>query len=224
MLAIRCILWMSGHVLILGGTGFVGSPLAGTLRQGGWNITVINRDRHKDSVEGIERLVADRNDISQMRNVGRMLTGRSFDAILDVSSYELPRTQLAWRCLASQTSHWIHLSSARVYSRATEPDHKESDLTGGSPLWGHYSEEESDAERFLMSQASSCRVTILRHTYLYGPKDAVGREDFVWRRLLRNYPLVVPEPKQDVHIQFLHVDDLVRAMESVLLRGIRAEN
>lgn len=75
----------SPRVLITGGTGFIGSRLALDCLERGWAVSVISRTR--DAVElsgGVEAVRVDLRDEAWVRDV---LTGRSFEYVVNCAGY-----------------------------------------------------------------------------------------------------------------------------------------
>lgn len=198
---------LAHRILIIGGSGFVGPRLVRLLLQKGAEVTLLNRGTHK--IHGTRQIVADRNDVGAMEVAGSTI--ESTDAVVDLSCYNLVQSRLAWSVLSSKTTMWIHLSSASVYSSAPSVLPRESSPLGGAPIWGDYGRDKSDVDTFLLAQPPSPVVTIFRPPYLYGPGNDNDRETFVWARALRRRPVLVPGDGL-TPIQFLHVDDLAKAI------------
>jgi len=198
-------------MLIIGGSGFVGSHLVPAALAAHYRVTVLNRGNCPQRSKNVIQLIADRNDDAQMVTAARNST--SFDVVIDTSSYNWRHSRLAWSTFSEKTSHWIHLSSAAVYqeeSRCPSEDQK----IGGASVWGDYGIEKSEAEEFLVGQSTNCPVTILRPPYLYGSGNDNDRETFIWSRCLQGRPVVVPGSGK-TEIQFLHIDDLAACFLSV---------
>lgn len=70
------------HVLVLGGTGFVGSRVVRCLHNLGHAVTLFHRGRHEVELpESVVHLHGDRDQLSGMRDVIRR---RAFDVVLDM--------------------------------------------------------------------------------------------------------------------------------------------
>jgi nucleoside-diphosphate-sugar epimerase len=162
---------------------------------------------------GCDQIIADRNSLTDMEQASGTT---DYDVIIDTSAYHLHQTQLAWESFSPKTKQWIHLSSAAVYrERDPHSPHPESDETGGATIWGSYGQEKSAIDHFLAEQSEDIPVTILRPPYIYGPKNNVDRETFVWSRSLDHHPILLPDTGT-APIQFLHVDDLASAFLSCI--------
>src|ERR1041384_6650578 len=72
------------NVLVIGGTRFVGRLLVERLLAAGHRVTIFNRGTREDPFgDGVERLRGDRTT----SEFGRLLGGRSFDAVVDFAAY-----------------------------------------------------------------------------------------------------------------------------------------
>ena len=203
---------MKKDILIIGGSGFVGSALTEVLLGAGHMVTLLNRGNRP--MPGCAQIIADRDSQTEMEEKCRSVT--NYDVIIDTSAYYLRQTELAWVCLAHKTNHWIHLSSAAVYrERIPFVPHPESDPNGGAEIWGRYGREKSAIDDFLAERSGDIPVTILRPPYIYGPQNSVDRETFVWSRSLHHLPIVIPG-FGTAPIQFLHIDDLASAFISCI--------
>lgn len=190
---------MKANVLVLGGSGFVGSALVPALLQLGCTVTLLNRGfRH---VAGVHQITMDRFDATAVKSVGAR-----FDVVIDTSSYNAEATRIAYGALGGASTLWLHLSSAAVYRAIGKSGALESDELGGADVWGEYGREKHAAETALMEAANGPFV-IVRPPYLYGPKNNNDRETFIWARVLSGRPVIVPGTG-DAQIQFLHVEDL----------------
>ncbi len=201
---------MTRRLLIIGGTGFVGSALIPALLADGHEVALLNRGSRL--VAGTRQICVDRNDAERMQQ-----QAEEFDAVIDTCAYTGQQSEIAYRVFGPGAGMWIHLGSAAVYR--SEPGHlpNEDDKIGGAEVWGDYGREKSDADRFLLDQATIPTV-ILRPPYLYGPGNDIDRETFVWARVLSGRPIIVPGDGS-ARLQFLHVSDLADVIGRFLSHG-----
>lgn len=203
---------MSKNILIIGGSGFIGTTLTDTLLRAGHHITLLNRGRKK--VADCAQLIADRNSISEMERC-REEAG-TFDVVIDTSCYTLQQCELAWRFFSPKSKHWIHISSAAVYAeKDVVLGYDESDPIGGAQIWGKYGADKSEIDLWLIHASDLKPVTILRPPYIYGPGNDIDRETFIWARALSDLPILIPGDGNAV-VQFLHVSDLTHCILSCM--------
>jgi nucleoside-diphosphate-sugar epimerase len=186
-------------VLVIGGSGFVGSALIPALCRLHCDLVVLNRGNRP--LTGVKQIIADRNDAKAM-----MAHSATFDVVIDTSAYTRYQTEIAYRSFGRVARLWIHLGSAAVYSEASDVFPTEVDRLGGAVIWGEYGRNKAEAERYLLENSRG-ETVILRPPYLYGPKNDNDRETFVWSRVLNGTPIIVPG-RGTARLQFLHVADL----------------
>ena len=100
------------HVLLIGGTRFVGHYLALRLVAQGQRVTILNRGVTPDDLgPRVERLRADRGNDT----FDSALAGRRFDAVVDFAAYRPEEVERAVRVLRGKTDHYVLISSGQVY-------------------------------------------------------------------------------------------------------------
>ena len=214
---------LNKNILVIGGSGFIGSTLIPSLLSDDHDVTILNRGNKK--MHGAKQLVADRNNPVLVNQIAQSAT--DFDIIIDTSSYNRSQTEIMWKAFSKKTKHWIHLSSAAVYKETPGRFPNENDEIGGAKIWGEYGIEKSEIDSFLIDRSSDIAITVFRPPYLYGPRNDNDRETFIWNHHLLKKPIIVPATGQ-TPIQFLHVEDLVNAFKIAMAgepeSGIRIYN
>jgi nucleoside-diphosphate-sugar epimerase len=188
------------HVLVIGGTRFVGYGLVWRLLLGGHRVTILTRGQTPDPFGSrVERLVADRTTPAFRET----LRGRAFDAAVDFVVYTGEDARGAVDAI--RTDHYVMISTGSVYLvRLDCPiPSRESDYDGpvmGAPPtpaeegdW-RYSVEKRAAESVLQEAWEQRRFpsTRLRIPIVNGERDYSGRlESYLWR-ILDGAPVVLP--------------------------------
>ncbi|WP_068318700.1 NAD-dependent epimerase/dehydratase family protein [Polycladidibacter hongkongensis] len=190
-------------LLVIGGSGFIGSALIPQALAQGHEVAVLNRG-HRPMAD-VRQIVADRSQPGQMQAVAE-----PFDAVIDLSAYTAQASAEALKAFGKLTSRWIHLSSAAVYVDGATSAPSESCPIGGAAIWGSYGSDKAAIDSFLLKEAANKSV-ILRPPYLYGPNNNIERESFIWTRCLNKWKIAIPG-NNTAKIQFLHVDDLAQAL------------
>lgn len=201
------------HILILGGTGFIGPHQVRCALARGHRVTVFNRGRSGKGMFGpdVEELVGDRgNDLSALQ-------GRSFDAVIDESASQSTAPEWVRRStelLRDRTEQYLFVSTRSVYldtaavpmtAAAPVLTRENSPVPEGRPLgYGHakaYAEKEAHA-------VMPGRVTVVRPGLIIGPEDDTDR--FTWWpvRIARGGEMLAPGDGSD-HVQNIDVRDLV---------------
>jgi nucleoside-diphosphate-sugar epimerase len=103
-------------VLILGGTGAMGTHLINVLSNMQTRVTVTSRGQHK-SEEGIEYVQGNAKNLQFLNSILKS----KWDVIVDFMIYSEKEFCERINLLLNSTHHYIFLSSARVYNKSTGP-------------------------------------------------------------------------------------------------------
>ena len=100
-------------VLVLGGTQFVGRHIVQALLKDGHTVSILNRGKSPDELPGeVERLRGDRD----MGLPGlQAISGRSWDACVDVSGYTARQVRPSAEMLRERVAHYVFISAVSVY-------------------------------------------------------------------------------------------------------------
>ncbi|MFZ4480391.1 MAG: complex I NDUFA9 subunit family protein [Rhodoferax sp.] len=200
------------NVLVLGGTGFVGTQVCEKLACQGWLVTVATRQKsnashllHLPRLSVVEVDVHDRTALSQelvgqdaVVNLVAILQGTQ--AAFEMVHVELPG-ELARACIAAGVRQVVHISA--VGANAQQP------LSAPSM----YLRSKGQGEAALMQAANSGRtpafeLTILRPSVIFGAKDKFLN---VFAQLQQALPLM-PLAGASARFQPVWVDDVASAV------------
>lgn len=164
------------HLLIIGGTVFVGRHLVEAALARGHTITLFNRGQHNAELfPQVEKLRGDRTqDLS-------VLAGRRWDAVIDTCGYVPRHVHASATALADSVDHYTFISSISVYSEFSQPGIDENATVG--TLADARVEEITGATygplKALCEQAAEAampgRVFNLRPGLIVGPYDPSDR-------------------------------------------------
>ena len=196
-----------GHIVILGGTGFVGSHLVPRLQRDGHRITVLSRNRDKrrelSVLPGVMVVNADVHDPTQLRrhlegadtaiNLVGILNERGSDGSgFRKAHVELTRSLLA-ACVEAGVPRLLQMSALRAGEGAS-----------------HYLRTRGEADKWV--QASPLAWTIFRPSVIFGPGDGLF---FRFASLLRMVP-VLPLARAGAMFQPVYVRDVAEAYARAL--------
>lgn len=204
------------QVLVLGGTQFNGLALVHELVRQGHEVTILNRGQTKAVLpEGLKRLYGDRTDHEQMREV---LSGRSFDAVYDLTAYHRADVELMVEIFEGNTDHYIFASSTVIYAASDiMPITEDFPLERGETQI-EYGQGKIDGEDFLRQRRSETglRFTIAPFSMVFGPRNIIpDREQRMFSRLLQGRPILLPADGMTL-LQLCHVDDQARALVALM--------
>lgn len=192
-------------ILVTGGTVFVSKFIAEYFVAWGEEVYVLNRNT-KPQLPKVKLIECDR------KNINGQLKGLHFDAVMDVTAYTAEDVNTLLDNLES-FDDYVMISSGAVYPETLKLPYKESDKCGKNKFWGDYGTNKLAAETALKKRVRG--AYILRPPYLYGEYNNLYREAFVFDCAERNMPFYLPKDGS-MPLQFFHVEDLCRFIETVL--------
>jgi nucleoside-diphosphate-sugar epimerase len=201
------------RVLVVGGSEFISVHLVRALQRDGHAVTALTRGR-RPRPSGVRALTGDRTDHAGLR---ALLAGERFEATVDVTY--APTTgadvEALLDALGERAGHVLFVSTGRVYDHARPIPYDEA--TPRSLYWGEYARNKIAGEDALLRRhrEQGLPVTIVRPTHVYGPLNTRNNETFVFDRLVRGRPVLVPGHGGWLR-QFGHVEDLADAMVAML--------
>ena len=196
------------HILIIGGTLFVGRAIVEAALGRGHRVTLFNRGR--TNPELFPRVVSRQGD----RNQGfEALRGMHFDAIIDTCGYFPHQLELAIGELGESAPCYLFISTCSVYrddnpanmdedsplQELDDPDTRE--ITGET-----YGGLKALCERRLQA-AWPGRLQIVRPGLIVGPWDPTGRFSYWVRRMHEGGQVLAPGNPENP-VQFIDVRDL----------------
>lgn len=197
------------HLLLLGGTIFLGRHLVEAALARGHTVTLFNRGKRNPQLfPEVEKLRGDRETSEGLA----ALSGRRFDAAIDTCGY-LPRVvRASAELLADQVDHYTFISSISVYASYAKIGITEEEPSGilAEPT------EEITGESYgplkaLCEQAAEAalpgRTLNIRPGLIVGPHDPTDRFTYWPVRVARGGPMLAPE-RPGYLVQVIDVRDL----------------
>jgi 2'-hydroxyisoflavone reductase len=196
------------NILILGGTKFVGLHLVNSALARGHNVTIFNRGKTNPGLfPQVETILGDReHDIPK-------LTGRTWDAVIDVAGYVPRIVRFSAVGLERSVSQYVYISSISAYASLSRVGVNESD-----PLATMADEtvEEITGETYgplkvlcekVVQEVYGERALIVRPGLIVGPNDPTDRFTYWPVRVARGGDIFAPD-KPSALTQFIDVRDL----------------
>ncbi len=188
------------RILMMGGTRFVGRPLAARLFEVGHELTLFTRGRNPVPA-GVEHLKGDRSRDEDLE----VLRGRSFDVIIDSSGRSLEDSRRVVERTGAPRERFVYVSSAGVYA-----DTELWPLDEDSPL-DPASRHAGKAETEAWLRREGIPFTSFRPTYIVGPGNYNPVESWFFDRIVHDRPVPLPGDGSTI-TQIGHVNDLAAAM------------
>lgn len=197
------------RLLIIGGTRFVGHAMAEAALAAGHEVTLLHRTP-TDELPDAAHLLADRDGGLEV------LADGSWDATIDTCAYLPGQVASLAEALGGRGGHHVLVSTVSVYA---EPEAAGADEdspllapadAGVTEVTGEtYGPLKVACEEIARSRYDGTGLTIVRPTYVVGPRDYTGRFPWWVLRVARGGPLLAPGPL-DAPLQTIDARDLGR--------------
>jgi 2'-hydroxyisoflavone reductase len=199
------------HILILGGTGFLGPHFVRDALARGHKVTLFNRGKTNPE------LFADLEQLRGDRRAGDLaaLEGRRFDAVIDTSGY-VPKEVTATAKLLASSGQYLFVSSVSVYR-----DQFKHGLRVDDPLAELPDPDTEDVPTYYGALKAACeraaeaampgKTTIVRPGLIVGPGDPTDRFTYWPVRIARGGEMIAPG-KVDDPVQLIDARDLAAFM------------
>ncbi|MBC8101496.1 MAG: NAD-dependent epimerase/dehydratase family protein [Cytophagales bacterium] len=198
------------HLLILGGTVFLGRHLATAALARGHQLTLFNRGQHNPELfPEAEKLLGDRGEPGGLE----ALRGRRFDAVIDTCGYVPRIVGESATLLANQVEQYCFISSISVYADFKTPGIDESAPVGQIE---DAASEEVTGESYgplkalceeAVEAALPGRTLIVRPGLIVGPDDPTDRFAYWPHRAAQGGEALAPGTPE-TRTQFIDVRDL----------------
>jgi 2'-hydroxyisoflavone reductase len=215
------------HILLLGGTRFLGRHVVAALLARDHAVTLFTRGRTAPELFAQEPRVSllrgDRDgDLAALDAATR---ARRFEAVVDTCGY-LPRVVAAsCRLLRERADIYLFVSSISAYAEMNAPNMTEDaplavlDDPASEDVAKHYGALKAACEREVRREFGDARALVVRPGLIVGPHDPSGRFTYWPLRLAAGGDVLAPEPR-DAPVQLIDVRDLAAWLVSLLERRI----
>lgn len=188
------------RMLVLGGTGWLGSEIARAAVTAGAEVTCLARGQSGPAPEGVTWVRADRRDPAAFD----ALTG-DWDEIVEIA-YDPEIVSVSLAALADRTAHWTLISTVSVYSDTATPHADETAEVVEPRDLAEYADAKVAAERATSARLAD-RLLIARPGLIVGAGDPSDRFGYWPGRLSRGGRVLTPTAA-DRFVQVIDVVDL----------------
>ncbi|MFD0523668.1 NAD-dependent epimerase/dehydratase family protein [Paractinoplanes durhamensis] len=197
------------HLLVLGGTRFVGRAVVDQALAIGAEVTLFNRGQTAPGLyPQLETVHGDRTaDLSA-------LAGRHFDMVVDCAGYDPAVVGLSADALRDTVDRYVFVSSVSVYA-----DQTVAPVEGAAVLDDNsYGGRKAVCEQVVLDRYGD-RALVGRPGLIVGPHDQTERFSYWPRRFRRAGPILVPGDPGDP-VQFIDVRDLAGFLVGATASGV----
>jgi uncharacterized protein YbjT (DUF2867 family) len=201
-------------IVILGGSGFLGTRLVARLIKDGHQVTVLSRDReqHKHLLV-LPGLTLENCDVYQEAQLSERFRGK--DVVINLvgilnergfsgAGFRRAHTEL--------TQHVLDAARSAGVTRLLQVSALKA--SRGAP--SHYLRSKGEAEKLIRDQNTALDWTIFQPSVMFGPGDSFLNR---FARLLAAIPFVFPLARPNARFQPVFVDDVVNALRQCLHGG-----
>ena len=215
-------------VVVIGGSGHIGSFLVPRLVRAGHLVTSISRGvstRYTDAPEWekVHQVVADRQAQDEAGTFGQTVLEQGPDVVIDLVCFTVDSATTLVEALRGKTGHLIHCGSIWRYGASRKlPIAEGSD--SAEPPSDEYGIQKDRIARMLKAEtaAGGLVTTSLHPGHIVGPGwfpiGPLGNLDpAVWTTLAAGEPLRVPGSGAEM-MHHVHADDVAQAFEQAVER------
>ncbi|MCR2800467.1 NAD-dependent epimerase/dehydratase family protein [Microbacterium sp. zg-Y818] len=214
------------RVVIIGGSGHIGSHLVPRLVRAGHDVVSISRGTQTPYVDvpewdDVQRVTLDRERADADGSLGDAVLAHRPDAVVDMVCFTPASATALVDALRGRVAHLVHCGSIWRYGPSRKVPIREEE---GSPAEGEYGIGKAAIARLLQQEtaAGGLVTTSVDPGHIVGPGwkpiGALGNLDpDVWHRLSAGAPLAVPDGGTQL-MHHVHADDVAQVFERALER------
>jgi nucleoside-diphosphate-sugar epimerase len=206
------------RIVIIGGSGHVGSYLVPALVERGHEVVNVSRGRAAPyrphpAWKAIEQVLVDRRAEEAERRFGSRIAGLDADIVIDMISFELEPTQQLVQALHGKIEHYLFCSSIWVYGHAVSVPSTEVDRPNAIDTYGT---NKAKIEAWLQQQArrNGFPATCFRPGHIVGEgwvpiNPQCNFNPGVFSLIARGEELVLPNLGLET-LHHVHADDIAQ--------------
>ena len=216
------------RVLVIGGTGHIGSHLTPRLVRNGFDVSVTSREakpKYAVSAMGWDKvnwILCDRRDEEKSDAWAKRLAKIDVDAVVDLITYTPEQNDVMVAAFKGRVSHFVNCGSIWAYGPSLRVPHLEDYPRRPT---SDYGKGKTAVENDLMAlhRHENFPVTVIHPGHISGkrwlpidPRGALGDVD-IYRKLATGEEVAVPE-RGAVPMHHVHGDDVAQVFELALLQ------
>jgi nucleoside-diphosphate-sugar epimerase len=214
------------RIVVIGGTGHIGSYLVPRLVNAGHEMIVLSRGErepyHADAAwQRVQRLRVDRAAEDAAGTFGKRVADFDADAVLDLVCFNRNSARQLAEALRGRTGHLVHCGTVWVHGPSVEVP---VDETAPRRPFGDYGAQKAEIESYLLDESArgGTPTSILHPGHISGPgwvpiNPAGNLELEVFATLAQGRELALPNFGLET-VHHVHADDVAQAFQQALAR------
>lgn len=211
-------------VVVIGGTGHVGTYLVPRLVEAGYEVTVVSRSK-RDPYQpdpawaSVTKVVIDRTESEKKGTFGKEIRRLEPEVVIDMICFTPESAQQIVEGLSGQVKHFLHCGTIWVHGHSVEVPTKE---TQPRNPFGDYGIKKAAIEKYLLKEAREhdFPVTLLHPGHIVGPGwlpvNPAGHFNFdVFQKLAEGEKLLLPNIGMET-LHHVHADDVAQSFMRAL--------
>jgi nucleoside-diphosphate-sugar epimerase len=214
----------TARVVVIGGTGHIGTYLIPRLVHAGYDVISVSRGERRPYVQDplwdrVDQVQADRSQEEAAGTFGDRIAALQPDVVIDLICFEPASAAQLVEALRGQVQHVLHCGTLWVYGHSTEVP-----ATENQPRqpFGEYGRKKAATESYLLTEARRLGfpVTILHPGHFVGPgwmpvNPAGNLNPEIFSRLKHGDEVTLPNLGMET-VHHVHVDDIAHAFMCAL--------
>jgi nucleoside-diphosphate-sugar epimerase len=215
---------MSMRVVVIGGTGHIGTYLGPRLVEAGYEVICVSRQqrtpyRQSAAWKSVRQITLDRAAAEQAGDFGQQILSLAPDVVIDLICYTLASAKALVEVLQGRVGHFLHCGTIWVHGPSVQVPTEE---TQARRPFGDYGIQKAAIEAYLLAQAqrTGFPATILHPGHIVGPgwvpvNPAGNFNPQVYARLARGDEVALPNLGMET-VHHVHADDVTQAFMQAL--------
>lgn len=212
------------RIVIIGGTGHVGSYLVPRLVNAGHKVISISRQNRKpyhddDAWNAVSQITIDRTEEEKKGTFGGLIVSLRPDVVIDMICFTPESAKILVEALHGNIQHFLHCGSIWVHGHSEQVPTEE--LQPRKPF-GEYGIRKAAIEAYLANehQTNGFPATILHPGHIVGPgwipvNPAGNFNPDVFRRLSHGEEIILPNNGMET-VHHVHAADVAQAFEKAI--------
>lgn len=207
------------HILVIGGSGHIGTYLVPELVTAGYQVTVVSRGKRQPyqphpAWTKVQQVHVERTALESDGVFGKQMAAIKPDGVIDLTCFDLPSARQLVEALQGQVRFFAHCGTVWVRGYGVRVPAGEEDARNPLTVYG---QKKNEIENYLLGLAKNgdFPATVLHPGHISGPGWAVVgptacHDVSVWEKLAHGEVLALPNLGLET-VHHVHAEDVAQA-------------